>query len=149
MSYSKPVEIRWADLDPNFHVRHSVYYDMGAYVRMSFLTEHGLGADVLSQLNLGPILFKEECLFKKEIVFGDNITINLVLKNSSPTYSRWTMQHEIIKNKEIIAAIMTVEGAWMDTVRRRLTVPHEHVKATFEQLPKSADFEWIERKKSS
>lgn len=147
MSYSKTVEIRWADLDPNFHVRHSVYYDFGAYVRMSFLTEHGLGTDVLARLHLGPILFKEECLFKKEIAFGDAISINLVLLKSSPTYSRWTMQHEIVKNAETVAAIMTVEGAWMDTVRRRLTVPTEHVKATFEQLPKAANFEWNERKK--
>ena len=48
-SYIKPVEIRWSDLDPNFHVRHSVYYDMGAYIRMSFLTENGLNTAVLMQ----------------------------------------------------------------------------------------------------
>ena len=29
MNYTKPVEIRWSDLDPNFHLRHSVYYDYG------------------------------------------------------------------------------------------------------------------------
>ena len=37
--YSKKVEIRWSDLDPNFHLRHSVYYDWGAYTRISFLSE--------------------------------------------------------------------------------------------------------------
>lgn len=27
--YSKKFEIRWADLDPNYHVLHSKYYDFG------------------------------------------------------------------------------------------------------------------------
>ena len=141
--YSKPVEIRWSDLDPNFHVRHSVYYDMGAYVRMSFLTEYGLGAAVLQQHHIGPILFREECLFKREIKFGDQVSINLWLKQCSPTYSRWTIQHEILINNETIAAIITVDGAWMDITRRRLAVPQALVSPTFELFPRRGDFIWI------
>ncbi len=145
-AYNKPVEIRWSDLDPNFHVRHSVYYDFGAYVRMCFLTEFGLGPQVLMQHNLGPILFREECQFKREIHFGDKVTINLLLKKTSPNYSRWTFQHEVVRNGDTIAAIITVDGAWMDVARRRLTVPAEVVTPTFEKLPKAHNFEWIERK---
>ena len=36
MKYEKNIDIRWADLDPNFHVLHSKYLDFGAYCRMSF-----------------------------------------------------------------------------------------------------------------
>jgi acyl-CoA thioester hydrolase len=136
-SYVKPVEIRWSDLDPNFHVRHSVYYDMGAYMRMCFLTEHGLSTDVLMKQQLGPILFREECVFKREIHFKDIVLINVLLKQCTPTYSRWTMQHEIIKNDDIVSAIITVDGAWLDTAKRKLTVPAEFVAPTFEQIPKA------------
>ena len=142
-NYIKPVEIRWSDLDPNFHVRHSVYYDMGAYVRMSFLTDYGLSAKVLNEHNIGPILFREECLFKREINFGDSVTINLFMKQCSPTFSRWTMQHEILINIETVAAIITVDGAWIDTKRRKLTIPEKLVSTTFVQLPKSTDFKWL------
>ena len=144
--YSKEIEIRWSDVDPNFHVRHSVYYDLGAYIRMCFLTEKGLDTTVLMQHQLGPILFREECLFKRELHFNDAVSINLVLKQCSPSYSRWTMQHEIIKNGDIVAAVITVDGAWMDTARRKLTVPAEIVTHAFEQLPRAEDFKWIERK---
>lgn len=144
--YKKPVEVRWSDLDPNFHVRHSVYYDWGAFVRMCFLNENGLSAQVLMQNNLGPILFREECVFKREIHFSDTVTISLSLKQCSSTYSRWTMYHEIIKNEDTVAAIITVDGAWMDTARRKLTVPPEIVAPTFEILPRAEDFKWIERK---
>ena len=145
-SFFKPVEIRWSDLDPNFHVRHSVYYDMGAYVRMCFLTEHGLSTSVLLKHQLGPILFREECVFKREIHFQDSVSINLLLKQCTTTYSRWTMQHEIIKNGETVSAIITVDGAWLDTARRKLTVPSEFVAPTFEQLPRAHDFKWMDRK---
>ncbi|MCW3108853.1 MAG: thioesterase [Segetibacter sp.] len=146
MNYSKPVEIRWSDLDPNFHVRHSVYYDFGAFVRMSFLTEFGLSTGVLMQHQLGPILFREECVFKREIHFKDVISINLVLKQCTSTYSRWTMQHEIIKNEDLVAAIITVDGAWMDTAKRKLTVPPAFVVPAMEKIPRAADFRLMERK---
>lgn len=146
MAYLKPVEIRWSDLDPNFHVKHSTYYDLGAYVRMCFLNENGLPTTVLAQNQLGPILFREECVFKREIHFNDKVIINLVLKQCTPNYSRWTFEHEIIKNDDTVAAIITVDGAWMDTTRRRLTIPSEVVAPTFEKLPRAADFKWIERK---
>lgn len=146
MNYSKSIEIRWSDLDPNFHVRHSAYYDFGASIRMSFLTEHGLGTDVLLQHQLGPILFREECLFKREIQFKDIVSINLILKQCTHSYSRWTMQHEIIKNGDIVAAVITVDGAWMNTAKRRLTVPPDFVSATMDKLPRAEDFAIIERK---
>src|SRR3954469_14074290 len=85
MSYSKQVEVRWSDLDPNFHIRHSVYYDFGAFVRMSLLAEVGLTTEVLMQNQLGPILFREECVFKRELHFKDIVTINVVLKQCNTT----------------------------------------------------------------
>jgi acyl-CoA thioester hydrolase len=35
-SLSKQLSFRWSDLDPNFHVRHSAYYDFGAQHRIEF-----------------------------------------------------------------------------------------------------------------
>ncbi len=48
--FSKLIQIRWSDLDPNFHLRHSVYYDWGAFCRVEFLNEHGLTAGLMQQL---------------------------------------------------------------------------------------------------
>ena len=39
--FNRMIQLRWSDLDPNFHIRHSVYYDWGAFVRVEFLNEHG------------------------------------------------------------------------------------------------------------
>ena len=72
-------EIRWSDLDPNFHLRHSVYYDFGASIRIAFLTLNGITPARMLEYNIGPVLFREECVFKKEIRFGDKVTINIKL----------------------------------------------------------------------
>ena len=144
--YNQNIDIRWSDLDPNFHIRHSVYYDFGAYIRMSFFTEHGLNVKVLLQHHLGPILFREECFFKREIYFGDEVTINIKLTKASSTFSRWSIQHELVKEGGIIAAIIHVDGAWIDTQKRKLTVPTDIVAHTFGMLPKADTFEWIVKK---
>lgn len=142
-SYIKPIEIRWADLDPNFHLRHSVYYDYGAYCRISFLEERGLNAGFMAKNNFGPILFREECVFKKEIRLGDKITIDLQLLKARHDQGRWSIQHRIVKNDGILAAILTVEGAWIDVLQRKLTVPPETAREVFENMPRSEQFEWI------
>lgn len=137
------VEIRWADLDPNFHVLHSKYYDFGAYVRMSFLTENGITPEALSKFNIGPIIFREECIFRREIKFKDAVKITLVLAKARKDVSRWTMKHEIFLNDHTVAAQITLDGAWMDTAIRKLATPPEAFIESFNALPKSHDFEWI------
>lgn len=145
-SYSKKIDIRWSDIDANFHLRHSVYYDMGAFLRMSFLTENGLSAAVMQQQHIGPILFREECVFKKEIHFSDAIEMNVQLVKSTEDMGRWTMRHEIWKNGDTLCALITIDGAWMDTSLRKLAIPPENFREVFNGLPKSADFEWIIKK---
>src|SRR5882757_4473710 len=140
-NYSKKIEIRWSDLDPNFHVRHSVYYDLGAYCRICFLNEHGITAAVMFQHHIGPILFREECVFKREIKFGDAVTINFKIEKVSADFSKWTMKHEIWKNSDTLAAILTVDGAWMDTQLRKITAPPESFKTGFTEIPKTENFD--------
>lgn len=139
--YEKTLEVRWSDLDPNYHVKHSVYYDYGAYCRISFLTENGMTAESMMEYNIGPILFREECVFKKEIRLGDKITVNLKLDKAFANMSRWTMMHELWKNGDTLAAVITVDGAWIDTRLRKLTKLPEMFRASFEQMPKTEKFE--------
>ncbi|CAN5409649.1 hypothetical protein BH11BAC3_BH11BAC3_09760 [soil metagenome] len=144
--YIKNPEIRWSDLDPNFHLRHSVYYDYGAFSRISYLNENGITPQFMLEHNIGPVLFREECVFKKEIKFGDKLMINLKLDKSTPNMSRWTMIHEIWKNEDVLTAIITVDGAWLDTHLRKLAKPPQQFLDAFDKLPKTDRFETIEKK---
>ena len=143
-AFVTPIEVRWSDLDPNVHVRHSVYYDWGALCRIQFLNAHGLTTATMQQLQIGPILFREECVFKREIRLGDPVTINVELVKSRKDYSRWTFRHTMMKNPETVGAILTVDGAWIDIAKRKLANPYDVVKGAFEAMPRASDFKWEE-----
>lgn len=143
IKYSKEIEIRWSDLDPNFHLRHSVYYDFGAFVRISLMTENGLTPFIMQQQKIGPILLREECVFKKEVHFNDTIEVNVKLVKSTTDIARWTMLHEVWKNGDTLSAIITIDGAWINTELRKLAIPPASFKQVFEQMPFSTGFEWI------
>ena len=96
----------------------------------------------MTQLHFGPILFREECVFKKEIRLGDKVTINLELLKSRRDYSRWTIQHTIMKN-DTVSAILTVDGAWLDTIKRKLALPPQQVVHVFEKMPMGENFQWV------
>ncbi|MFT3911230.1 MAG: acyl-CoA thioesterase [Ferruginibacter sp.] len=138
--YTKKIEVRWADLDPNFHMLHSKYYDLGAYCRMSYLVEYGITPAFLKQNHIGPIIFREECIFKREINFGDEISINVKMQKVNHDASRWTMVHEIWKNGDTLAALITCDGAWMDTKLRKLAIPGKEIFKVFEEAPRTNDF---------
>jgi acyl-CoA thioester hydrolase len=140
MIYSKKIELRWSDLDPNFHLRHSAYYDFGAYCRISFLHEHGVTAKVMHEHSIGPVLFREECFFKREIIFGDDVSINLKLKSVSKDFRKCSIAHEIFKNEDVLAALIVVDLAWMDTALRKIVVPPEIIYRTVDVMEKTENF---------
>ena len=141
--FSIPVQIRWSDLDPNFHIRHSAYYDWGALCRVAFFEKYGLSTQIMQEQNFGPILFREECVFKREIKLNDPVSISIEIISSKRDYSRWSIRHTIMKNIETIAAIITVDGAWLDTEKRKLTLPPQVATQVFSQLPPGENFQWV------
>ena len=140
----QPVQVRWADLDPNFHLRHSVYYDWGAMCRIEYLNNAGLGWKRMQQLQIGPIILREECIFKKEIRPDDVVTIDINLVKAKKNYSRFTIRHKIKKEHGIISAILTVDIAWLNGITRKLAVlPEEDIKL-LEHGPFADDFQWLD-----
>ncbi|GAB1445139.1 MAG: thioesterase family protein [Cyclobacteriaceae bacterium] len=135
-----PIQIRWSDIDQNRHLRHSVYYDYGAMVRMKYLNEHGLTSEKLETLQVGPILFREEALFKREIILEDKITVDVEICSAREDYSRWSLRHTFLKEDGTIAAIINMDGAFLDLTKRKLTQPPDFVKEIFRSFQKSSDF---------
>ncbi|MGG7035382.1 MAG: acyl-CoA thioesterase [Flavobacterium sp.] len=138
--FSKQLSFRWSDLDPNFHVRHSAYYDFGAQHRIEILEQLGLTLKVMQSQHFGPVLFREECIFKKEIKISDVITIQTKLAKMKPDASRWSIAHELYREDEL-CAIITVDGAWMNTKIRKLVNPTPRIIIdAFGTFPKTDDF---------
>ncbi|AMJ65846.1 thioesterase family protein [Hymenobacter sp. PAMC 26628] len=126
---------RWADMDPNGHMRHSAYADYAADQRVAVLAGWGFDVARFAQLRLGPILFREETKYLKEISIGEEIRVDGRLAAATADGGRWTIVHTIYKADGRVAATVTVDGAWIDLDRRKLALPPPELAAAFAALP--------------
>ena len=143
-SFSRPIQVRWSDIDAIRHLRHSVYYDYAASVRMLLFQENGLTTDYLEDHHIGPILFREESVFKREIRVEDSVIIDVELVKATLDFGRWSMRHNIHKNRDTLAAVINIDAAWIDMKMRKLAKPNNLIQDVFQSFPKSSDFTWIE-----
>jgi len=129
MPHSQTYTVRWAELDPNGHMRHSAYADFAADQRVHWLASHGFDLRKFAELRIGPILFREETKYLKELHAGEAIRVEGHLTSGTPDGARWTIEHTIYKADGRVAATVTVDGAWLDLDRRKLTVPPAELAA--------------------
>lgn len=135
-NFERQIEIRWSDVDQNRHVRHSVYYDFGTYMRVLFLAENGLDAESMNKLNIGPVMFKEECTFIKELKANDTVTVNILNGADPESQVKWIFHHEIFNQHGEKCAHVSVQGAWFDTKRRKIIRPPENMLNALHDLPR-------------
>lgn len=143
MKFKYDFKTRWSDFDPNRHLRHSAYNDYAAECRVRYLNERGFTMERFAKENIGPILFKEETSFYREIKMGEDISIELILQGLSENGERFKFLHKIFREDGTLAAETTVLGAWIDLRKRKLTTPPDDMIATFKKLTKSENFEVI------
>ncbi len=145
--FEQPITIRWSDLDPNGHVRHSVYYDFGAQARIAYLQKQGFGIEWLADNGIGPVLFREEARFYSELHSGDELVIDAKLCGVSADHRKWSMRHSILRGENLCATI-EVDGAWFDLKTRRISPPPVELVEKFEALTRTKDFQMIGAEKA-
>ncbi len=145
-NFEKKIEVRWADCDPNRHLRHSAYYDYGGHLRIKFFEQVGFDSAKMQDLNIGPILFKEECSFIKEILPSDTVLVNILKGEVSDNAARWVLHHEMFNGSGEKCAQISIKGAWMDLSLRKLTIPPVELASAFHALEEGEYFTYKKTK---
>ncbi len=143
MSYQVEFNTRWADFDPNRHMRHTAYNDYAAEARVRYFKNAGTSIEDFARQGIGPVLFTECTTFKKEILLGEKITVNVKLSGSSDDLRKWKIRHEVFNEQGNLAAIIEVFGAWIDLHKRKLTALPDAYRSTLDVMEKTTDFEVI------
>ncbi|MFT4061743.1 MAG: hypothetical protein QM642_05215 [Edaphocola sp.] len=108
---------------------------------MEMLIALGLSPEVLVQLKIGPILFREEAVYLREIHAGDTVSLTCILKKCREDGARWSFVQEVYRGDGVKAATVNVDGAWIDMQRRKLAVPPaDFVRKFLQELPRTDDF---------
>ncbi|OWP62552.1 thioesterase [Hymenobacter amundsenii] len=134
-AFERTYTARWADMDPNGHMRHSAYTDYAAQHRIELLAAGGFTLGYFAKAGLGPILFREDTRFLKEFHINEIVRVTGELAGLSPDGARWNIVHTLYKPDGRVAATVSVEGAWLDLRTRKLTTPPSEIMDLMGQLP--------------
>lgn len=140
MNNTFKTKIIWAQMDPNRHLRHSAYADLAAQARIELLESIHLDMEAFAKLKMGPILFREELVYLREVTGSQVVTITTELTKSRKDGSRWSIRHELYRADGVKSAVINVDGAWMDMVHRKLAALPEELAEAFHGIPKSEDY---------
>ena len=144
MAYKIAFHTKWADFDANKHMRHTAYNDYAAECRMRFFKDNGFPIDQFEKHNFGPVLFKEETNFYREIKLGESIEVALYLEGMSEKGERFKMFHKIFREDGVLAAEIKIYAAWIDLIKRKLTTPPVGIINTLNSLERIENFENIQ-----
>ncbi|SKB40001.1 acyl-CoA thioester hydrolase [Parapedobacter luteus] len=134
-------QVIWAQIDANRHLRHSAYADFCAQARSNMLEKIGLSLSRIAEDGIGPVLFREELVYLREIHLNDAVAVTVEMTKYNAANSRFSFRHEIYRSDGTKCAVVTVDGAWMDLFKRKLTVLPSEWQALVVQLPKSDDYQ--------
>jgi len=133
-------QVLWSQVDANMHLRHSAYADFAAQARIAMLEKVGLKFEWFQTAKIGPILFREETIYLREVGINDIVRVTCELTKNRPDGSRWSFRQYIFRSDDVKAAVIHVDGAWMDVAKRKLVVLPDAYAAMFLNIPRSEDF---------
>ncbi|MEX2531773.1 MAG: thioesterase family protein [Gemmatimonadota bacterium] len=140
-TFEERFEVRWSDLDPNRHVRNTIYSELATQTRLRLLEVYGFPAAEFERLRFGPVMFREEIRYRRELHFGDTVTVNALLSGLSEDGSQWRMHQEVTRADGKQSAALTIDGAWLQLDSRKLVAPPPALLELLGRLPGTADFE--------
>ncbi len=133
-------QVLWSQIDANVHLRHSAYADFCAQARSNMLNQLGLSLAEFSKMKIGPILFREELNYHREISLDEYIKVTVEISKFNRKNSRFSFRHEIFKQNGVRAAVVVVDGAWMNLVERKLTAVPETWLPVLDKIPRADDY---------
>lgn len=137
-------QVLWSQIDANGHMRHSAYADYAAQARSNLLNESGLSLSEFAKHKIGPILFKEQLNYYREIRLDEYIEVSVELSKLNTNNSRFSFRQYIYKENGDLAAEINVDGAWLDLSTRKLTNIPQDWKVILAKIPRTEDYSEVE-----
>ncbi len=136
-------QVIWAQIDANRHMRHSAYADYGAQARSNMLKKTGLSLDMFAAAKIGPILFREELIYLREVKLDDFIKVTVEMTRYNWENSRFSFKHEIFRKDGTLCAVVNADGAWLNLETRKLTALPPEWDKFINQIPQAKDIEIV------
>lgn len=140
-AFEEHFTVRWSDLDANRHVRNTIFSEFATHTRFRLLETHGFSQARFESLRFGPVMFREEIRYRRELHFGDEVTVSVLFAGLSEDGSHWRVHQEVSRADQKQAAILTIEGAWIHLDSRKLVAPPPELLSLLQTVLRTQDFE--------
>ncbi len=140
-AFEQQFTVRWSDLDANRHLKNTAFSEYAVDTRFQMLESRGFPQKHFEELRFGPVIFREEIRYRREVLGGQSVTVNVIVAGMSLDGSQWRVRHEVRNGEGREAALITVDGAWIHLDSRKLIAPPPELIELLDGLPRAPDFE--------
>ena len=138
--FERTLHVGWGDLDFNGHMRNTAYLDKAGDVRMLYFAEQGFSLRDFEKLRFGPVVFKDELEYFRELRMLEPIRITLSLAGLSADRRKFRLRNQFYRPDGELAGRLLSSGGWLDLASRKLAVPPEGLANALGSLVRDEDF---------
>jgi acyl-CoA thioester hydrolase len=138
--FEQRFRVGWSDLDGNAHMGNSSYLGYAADTRMHYFTEHGFTLARFASEKFGPVMMRDELVYRRELRLMDEFAVDLELVGISDDGTRFKVRNTFRNASEDVAASVTSEGVWFDLEHRRPRIPPSDLDTLMRALWRAKDF---------
>ena len=140
MEFCREYIVRWSDLDGNKHMKNIAYMEYAMQTRFHIWDELGFTVKDFDHHHIGPIAFREESLYFRELHIHEHFSVNFSVGGLSDDFRKFTFRNDLFAHDGALSAIVRVEGAWLDMQRRKIIIPPPELIAVLQQIPHADDY---------
>ena len=145
--YEQRFRVGWGDVDGNAHMGNRAFLDRAADTRVMFFAAHGFPAARFATERVGPVITRDELVYRKELLLMDEFTVDLEYLGLSSDGLRFEVSNTFRNTANEVAAIVKSEGVWFDLDRRRPRAPPADLDAVQRQVPRSPHFKELPQRR--
>jgi acyl-CoA thioester hydrolase len=138
--FERTLHVGWGDLDFNGHMRNTAYLDKAGDVRMMYFAEQGFSMREFERLRFGPVVFRDEVEYFREMKMLEPIRVTLSLAGLSADRRKFRLRNQFFRPDGELAVRLVSSGGWLDLTARKLAVPPEGLGDALGQLVRDEDF---------
>lgn len=127
-------------MDFNSHMRNTAYLDKSADVRLMFFAEHDFPVERFAELRMGPVIFKDEVEYFRELHMLDLFDVTLGVAGLSADGFRFRLCNEFFSLEGQRIARVTSTGGWLDLTARKRLLPPPELNDALQRLHRTDDF---------
>ena len=143
--YLKTFDVRWSDLDANWHLANGAYINFMSSTRMAFFFENGFGQHVMARHGIGPVIFYEHVYYLREVLPGAPVRVSLEVKGFSEDGMFFEFHHDFYDQDGRHMAHGQMMGGWMDLEKRKLCSLAPELLRRLELMEKADGFRILTR----